>query len=64
MIKMKMADAQQVNAAVVEALRTDFMLDDLLRNQADEIWRVVSLTLHRLGCVMIQPDVRTDGSGI
>lgn len=55
-IKMKVADPEAVTARVVEALKADFMLDDLLRNQASEIWRTVSLAMAQMGCIVIQPD--------
>lgn len=55
-LKFKMADAEQVSAAVVEAVRSDFNLDEILRNQAAELWRTVNLALFNAGCVIIQVD--------
>lgn len=55
-LKFKMADAEQVSAAVVEAVQSDFNLDETLRYQAAELWRTVNLALFNAGCVIIQLD--------
>ena len=57
-LKFKMANPVQVSAAVIAAVESDFNfnLDELLRNQAAELWRTVSVALANLGCVIIQLD--------
>lgn len=55
-VKMKVADPEEISAAVIDAIQSDFGLDDVLRGQAAEIWRTVSLVFARRACILIQPD--------
>lgn len=56
-LKLKLADAEQVTAAMIAVLEADFNLDDLLRNQASEIVRSIHAALFNTGCILVQLDV-------
>jgi hypothetical protein len=58
-VKMNLADHDQVMAAIAEAIQSNFMLDDLVPAQVDEILRSINQVLVDARVLMIQP-----GNGI